>query len=87
LLKSNISQYLVSVEPSGTAQAKSFNSARVLFVSLVYLEPDAKNMQYVQPAWMFEGRGSTDVGEAKWVAYVPAVDQQATRLILTTKEN
>lgn len=84
-LQSNISQYLVSVEPTGTIQAKSFISGRVLFATLVYLEPDAKNMQYVQPAWMFEGRATTDVGEAKWIAYVPAVDQDLTRLILSTK--
>jgi hypothetical protein len=85
LLKANISRYLVSVEPTGTVQAKSFITGRVLFATLVYLEPDAKNMQYVQPVWMFEGRGTTDVGDAKWVAYVPAIDQDLTRQILNIK--
>ena len=85
LLKSNIGRYLVSVEPTGIQQAKSFITGRVLFVSLVYLEPDAQNMQYVQPMWMFEGRGTTDVGEAKWLAYVPAIDQTATNQLLNRK--
>lgn len=84
-LQSAFSRYLVIVEPTGTVQAKSLSDARVLFARLVYLEPNAKNMQYVQPVWMFEGSGTTNVGQATWVAYVPAIDQDATTELLNQK--
>jgi hypothetical protein len=84
-LKPNLGQYLVSVEPTGTVLPKTLLSARVLFATLVYLEPDARNTQYVQPVWMFEGRATTNLGDASWVAYVPAINQTATKQIVSTK--
>lgn len=83
MLDENLGDYLVSVDPinSNTAPS-SFMSGRVLFVTLSYLEPDGQNADYVQPVWMFEGRANTDVGDSRWVAYVPAIDQEYVRAIL-----
>jgi hypothetical protein len=84
-LKASLGQYLVSVEPTGTSMPTTLSSARVLFATLVYLEPDSRNTQYIQPVWMFEGRGTTNVGDANWVAYIPAIDQDLTKQVLDLK--
>lgn len=86
LLKSNVTKALTSVEPvSVAAIPTTLTTARVLFASLVYLEPDKQNSDFVQPVWLFEGRGSTDVGEAQWKAMVPAIDAQKTDQLLKAK--
>lgn len=84
-LQLKLKQYLVSVEPNGVTLPTTFQNGRVLFTTLVYLEPDVRNTQYVQPAWMFEGRGTTNVGEAKWIAFVPAIDQTKTNQLINSK--
>ncbi len=83
MFKNAIGSYLVSVNPINSDTApSSFMSGRVLFITLCYLEPDSKNSDYVQPVWMFEGRANTDVGDARWVGYVPAIDQEFVRALL-----
>ena len=83
MLEANLGDYLVSVTPINSNSApSSFMSGRVLFATLSYLEPDGQNPDYVQPVWMFEGRANTDVGDSRWVAYVPAIDQEFVRAIL-----
>lgn len=82
-LEADIGRYLVSVTPINSDVApSSFMSGRVLFITLCYIEPDSKNPDYVQPVWMFEGRANTDVGDARWVSYVPAIDQAYVRALL-----
>lgn len=82
-LSKELGRYLVSVTPTNSeAQPASFMGGRVLFVTLAYLEPNNNNPDFVQPVWMFEGRGTTDVGNAQWVAYVPAIDQAKVNSIL-----
>ncbi len=87
LLKSNVTAALTAVEPvNATTLPKTLTAARVLFVSLAYLEPDPQNAQYAQPVWLFEGRGTTDVGEAQWKAMVPAIDPQLTQQLISRKK-
>jgi hypothetical protein len=83
LFQANIKKYVVSVTPINSNTAPStLRNGRVLFITLSYLEPDSQNPNYVQPVWMLEGRGNTDVGDARWIAYVPAIDQALVRSIL-----
>jgi hypothetical protein len=83
-LQSNFKNYLVSVEPAtSTTVPTNLLNARILFAKLVYLEPDPLNTQYVQPAWMFKGRGQTDAGDARWLAYVPAIDATKTSALVS----
>lgn len=83
-LQSEPKRYIVSVIPvSNASKPTTLVNARVLFVSLVYLEPDSQNSNYVQPVWMFEGRGQSDAGDNRWIAYVPAINQAAVNSALS----
>lgn len=83
LFKSSVVKSLTSVEPTTVSgRPTSLSRLQVLFAELVYLEPDPSNREFVQPVWLFEGRGTSDVGEVWWTAMVRAIDEQTTARLL-----
>jgi hypothetical protein len=86
-LEQNFGQYLVSLDPiAGQKVPSAILNARTLYARLCYIEPNELNTGYLQPVWMFEGRATTDSGEARWIAYIPAIDQAKTAKLIADQK-